>query len=138
MLNLDLNDLLGHCGTMFMGFKLAISWLFPPFYNALYRINYRLPIITKIVAVGICSAVHIVNRGRQQWYCLKIYNILITHMSGHVTWKDRISTSDGGLETWFYGSRSRLSKVSVSSRSRGSKVSVSLETTLSRPQDLKE
>ena len=33
-------------------------------------------------------------------------------------------SSDGGLETWLYGSRSRLSKVSVSSRSRGSKVSV--------------
>ena len=46
--------------------------------------------------------------------------------------------SNGGLETWFYGSRSRLSMVSVSSRSRGSKVSVSLETDLSRPQDLKK
>ena len=52
-------------------------------------------------------------------------------------WVYCVKSSDR-LETWFYGSRSRLGLVCQRSRSRGSKVSVSLETTLSRPQDLKK
>ena len=35
----------------------------PPFYNALYGINYRLPNVTSIAAVGIYSVVHVVKWG---------------------------------------------------------------------------
>ena len=35
----------------------------PPFYNALYGINYRLPNVTYIIAVGIYSVVRVVKRG---------------------------------------------------------------------------
>ena len=34
----------------------------PPFYNAIYGINYRLPNVTQIVAVGIYSTEGIVKR----------------------------------------------------------------------------
>ena len=37
----------------------------PPFYNTLYGINYRLPNITYIVAVGMYSVVHVVKTREQ-------------------------------------------------------------------------
>ena len=38
----------------------------PPFYNAIYGINYRLPNVTSIVAVSIYSVVHVVKGEGEQ------------------------------------------------------------------------
>ena len=37
--------------------------MLPPFHNTLYRINYRLPNVTSIVAVGIYSVEGVVKQG---------------------------------------------------------------------------
>ena len=55
-----------------------------------------------------------------------LYNLLYSNF--HDVY---VNCSDGGLETWFYGSQSRLSKVSVS-RFKGLARDYSIETT--RPE----
>ena len=53
--------------------KIMVS---PLFCNALYRINYRLPKVTSIVADGIYSIVYALsNGGEQPWYCLIHYQL---------------------------------------------------------------